>query len=511
MTFLRAFVCAALKIGLGSQTDRLSAWSSQDDEVARRFEALLVGMTALAKVDFFVAVDSDGYSERKQKLRNRIELNADSIYFVDTVDAFENTNWNELGENLTRKRRIDLAKPDDRSNDALIILYFGVSASTATIDEAVRALWSHGSLLVLIDGVAEAFAKESAWRRLARESTDSALLSDLVEGVRNVDFDLGLTVLGPTLATRVTGRLTASAEDFAGVRVGAPYAYALQDARPGIRTMMNRNETGMLHRLVAARFRGVGQVVDAGSFVGASSACLADALDERAIEPTYRVHAYDRFTNSDPFFDRLLVEPVVRHGSFLPEAIRNLQPLLPRVNIYPWNFDSIRWIGRPIEVFFADIGKSPTTNAAIYKEFIRYWMPGFTVYVQQDFVHLEAPWIQYTLASIIDRFCVIGVEAPSLYLGLLDYPTDQEIERIVLDDFDPLEKAALVEAMTGRFSDRETVRTLELIAARLAHDAHAPERAASLLDRCAKDAEFAATPRGRARIRRTRVLLGLEA
>jgi predicted O-methyltransferase YrrM len=388
------------------------------------------------------------------------------------------------------------------------ILYVDALKDEGFLMGALAAAAPYRPRIVVLDDIAASGSMERAWRRLARRHAHAVAVCDLLEGVRNIEFDMGVIVLDETVFTEHAERIRSTNADFSRVTVGPPYAFDLRASHPQVRTMMTAEETGMLHRLVLEGMTGVGQIVDAGAFLGASTVCFGLAAAARGLPPTTRIHAYDRFTNADPYFDKFLTDPVPRYGSFLDVVARNVDPVVRHVNLYPGNFAAAGWIGRPIEVFFADIAKTVALNARLYEAFASSWIPGHTVYVQQDFVHMETPWIQVAIAFLIDHFTLIGVEPPSLYLGVVSQPPEDRIRRIADDDFEPMERVHLVRDLAGRFEHVETRRTLELIAARLAHDAGDDDLAGRLLAACQADEGFARSARGRTRLKRAAVLTG---
>lgn len=367
--------------------------------------------------------------------------------------------------------------------------------------------------LIVLDDIVANESIEAGWDRLVARYPDRTLaVCDLLEGVRNIEFDMGVILaddgLADDLAETVARVNRQGAWD--DVRVGPPYDYTLAEAHPGIHTMMSQPETGMLHRLVMERYQGIGQIVDAGTFLGGSTIAFTDALAALGRPKSQRVHAYDRFTNSMAFFDKFFDPPIPRYGSFLHVTLANIGAGIDRVNVHPGNFTRQRWNGAPIELLFVDIAKSPQLNAHVYSEFMPSCIPGHTVYIQQDFVHVMAPWIQYGVAYLMDHFEILGTQTPSLYLGVVSQPDDDKVRRLVADDFSPFEKAELVETMADRFDDHEAKRTMQLIAARLWRDAGAHVRFGELLELCEMDPHYGGISRGAYHIRVMRKALGMD-
>lgn len=393
------------------------------------------------------------------------------------------------------------------------ILYIDALKDRAFVEAAVAACNKWQPRLLILDDINATDSMEAMWNANFSHKAGACRLSDVLGGVRNSEFDFGICVEDEQLIKNCSSDIMEQNGDsaFADITVGEPYQFALQDFDKQTKTMMTRNETGMLNRLVSDHYHGLGQIVDAGAFLGGSTVSMGLALVNKKAPLHHRIHSYDRFTNFDPYFDRFMSPPVERFQSYLPQFVKNISSVLGHVNIYPGEFCQQRWSGQPIELFFADIAKSPTLNAHLYSEFSRYWIPGHTIYVQQDFVHLEAPWIQYVIGYLSDYFTIVGVEAPSLILGVRRMVPAEMIARIVADDFSWEEKAEFLERLANRFSDPETVLALRLIKARITADSGDLNAAKALLKQLEANSRLMSHPNSMRRVERTRELLGIKA
>ncbi len=453
--------------------------------------AFAAGMTAGPKQGRIVTIDPTRHEVPQLDAAKNIER---------ITAAFPSEGVSDLARSLA-DRRID-------------ILYVDALKDKSFVESVLEATQEWKPRLLVFDDIAANESMETAWRQLKATFGEAAVaVTEVLDGVRNIEFDLGIVVSDPELLEELAPRIakTNGKAAFSDIRVGAPYDFALHDEYPDVRTMMTRNETGMLHRIARDRVSGIGQIVDAGAFLGASTVCFGKALSDRNVPSTLRIHSYDRFTNSDPYFDKFLRGVVPRYASFLPQFNENVSQFSHMVNVYEGNFSQIGWTGRPIELFFVDIAKSKALNSHLYEEFAKAWIPGHTIYVQQDFVHMEAPWIQYVIEYLFDCFSIIGVEHPSLYLGIVHCVPPEKLRRIANDDFAPMEKAELVSNLANRFSDVETVCTLRLISARLRFDAGDRKGAHAEIEACAENEHFAKMPRGRLRLGRARQVTGMTA
>ncbi|WP_040308803.1 class I SAM-dependent methyltransferase [Asticcacaulis biprosthecium] len=422
----------------------------------------------------------------------------DAVPFVTRVTGnFPDVSSVQKLTKLVGDRRIDL-------------LYIDALKDQTFIENTLKAVEAFQPKVIVFDDIAANDNIASAWRNILESSGwDCISLNDVLEGVRNVSYDFGICVADETVFKSCAGALAELTGEaaFAGLALGEPYSFGIRDVFETVPSMMNNKELGLLYQLARRHVTGLGQVVDAGSLLGSSSLALGLGLKNGRVAETVRVHAYDRFVNSGPNYEKLLNPPVERTGSFLPQYIRNIAPVIDRVNIYAGDFAAQRWCGKPIELFFADIGKSVALNAHLYSEFAPYWIPGHTLYVQQDFVHLEAPWIQYVLGYLQSHFTVLKVEAPSLLMGVNSLISEEEVARIVNDDFTSDEKVNFVLSFARRFTDVETVATLRMIAARLMGEGGDLTGAEALLESIRSDAGKSPDKNIVRRLKRTQTLL----
>lgn len=242
---------------------------------------------------------------------------------------------------------------------------------------------------------------------------------------------------------------------------------AFQDAGKGIPKMMRPAECQMLYHIAKDVYSGSGEIVDSGVLVGASTASLAAGLAENdaVADKARRIHSYDLFINVHPVYDAFVRNQVARNESFLPLYLKNIGEHASNVNVHAGDFTAQRWCGKKIEVMFIDLAKNLRLNSHIFSEFAPYWTPGETTVIQQDFVHLFCPFIQYTTAFLWDHFSYADTVVPSLALRYEKEIPKWKVERIADDDFTWDEKAGLCLDLAPQIANEEAQATLKLIAA----------------------------------------------
>jgi len=271
--------------------------------------------------------------------------------------------------------------------------------------------------------------------------------------------------------------------------------------------MINDRERALYYHIVKHCLSGAGQIVDAGCFLGASSRIFGEGLRAKGAASDIRVHSYDLFRNTNTAYDKFLQPPPPRNSDLLEYFIQNISSVAERINIYPGNFLDTKCINSPIELCFVDIAKSPALNAHVYASFSESWIPGYTYYLQQDFVHLEAPWVQYVIGFLADHFVFLYVEAPTLCMGVTSLIPREKIDRILADDFTSLEKARYALALTKFFNDIETSCAIQLVGARLLAEAGETKEALKLFATLECDKSVTSLANNLRRLKRTKDLL----
>jgi predicted O-methyltransferase YrrM len=122
---------------------------------------------------------------------------------------------------------------------------------------------------------------------------------------------------------------------------------------------------------------GTGAIVDAGAFVGASTASFAAgaaASRASAKATTPYIHAYDFFEVNDEYVRSAISRdfgPIGMGESYLHLFRSQIAPYGNAVREYPGDFRHHSWNAGPIEILFIDIAKTPELNRHLIKEFFR--------------------------------------------------------------------------------------------------------------------------------------------
>lgn len=390
------------------------------------------------------------------------------------------------------------------------IVYIDALKDCNFLLQAIDAALCWKPRLIICDDVMANSSIQQAWARLKVDPRFASALRccEAIQGVRSNIYDMGFLLCdqvdSPVLWQKAKAVNTKSFTS-TGLQCSDQIPPELRFCElPG---MINDRERQLYYHIVKHCLSDAGQIVDAGCFLGASSRIFGEGLRAKGAASDIRVHSYDLFRNTNTAHDKFLQPAPPRKSDLLPYFMQNIRPVAERINIYPGNFLDTQWTGSPIELCFVDIAKSPALNAHVYASFSGSWIPGYTYYLQQDFVHLEAPWVQYVIGFLADHFVFLDVKAPSLCMGVTSPIPPEKIERILADDFAPSEKARYALSLTTFFDDIETLCAIQLVGARLLAEAGETKDALELFAALERDESVTSLANNRRRLKRTKALL----
>lgn len=158
-------------------------------------------------------------------------------------------------------------------------------------------------------------------------------------------------------------------------------------------------------------FSGQGQVVELGSWLGASTACLLEGLKQNEKFHGKKLHVLDDFVWRPNWMDQY-VQPEDRlalHSDFTAlferyagsENIAHMTVRKVKICDYDGNenLPPLSWNDGPIEMLFVDCGRTFEVNEAWFRVLAPHFIPGRTLIVMQDWrVWREIPekWFNQT-------------------------------------------------------------------------------------------------------------------
>ena len=243
----------------------------------------------------------------------------------------------------------------------------------------------------------------------------------------------------------------------------------------GAKSMLRDDELRMLFHLARDVAEPGMALIDAGAFTGGSTVALAAGLAARPDRDAFlrSVHSYDRFEITSEFYKRLLFDQVDLGGSFLPHYMHNISPWNTYINVYPGDFLKAVWLRQPISVLFCDISKTTQLDLKVWRSFVPYLVPGTSVLVQQDLLHVQSWYLHIALGEFIDHFDVLGLVESSLVLGLRKAIDPEALGNghklattgSLADQLDRLDRLI---ARTKPVANREAIGSLEVVKAVIA-------------------------------------------
>ena len=185
---------------------------------------------------------------------------------------------------------------------------------------------------------------------------------------------------------------------------------ALPPDAVGIPTMLSKAERRLLYSLARDYATGDAAIVDAGCFLGGSTAALLAGVRDRHEQWTGPpVESYDLFRveafTTPKFF---AADRSVRVGdSFRRRFDAHVARFdVPHV-VHEGDIAEIGWSGGPIDVLFLDVLKSWEINDAVLRDFFPSLVPGRSVIVHQDYGWGDTPWIPITVELLRDSLVLL--------------------------------------------------------------------------------------------------------
>jgi hypothetical protein len=184
--------------------------------------------------------------------------------------------------------------------------------------------------------------------------------------------------------------------------------------------MISLDERSALYGLTLNYFEGRGIIVDAGCFLGVSTACFGSALRRKGHTNTRIVHSYDLGTIGSANMARLAnmsgVRQDVKSGENFAEIITAL--IAPYADLVDLRIGDIRQTidePDPIEILFLDVCKQASINLAVTKAAFPKLIPGHSIVVQQDYFHEYLPWLHMTMGHLSEHFSYLGAAGSSAF------------------------------------------------------------------------------------------------
>jgi hypothetical protein len=171
-----------------------------------------------------------------------------------------------------------------------------------------------------------------------------------------------------------------------------------------VKSMLTMDELAVLYALARHHF-GEGKIADLGPLLGIGTHVMARGVAQNSgVRHKDRcIYAYDLFLEEHmmhflPDSDR------AGTGSVFWRFLQLNHEFLETVVPVPGDFLKMRWTGDPIEILFIDLAKTWDLNRHVLREFFPCLIPGHSIVLQQDYVHVGEPWVALTMELLDEYF-----------------------------------------------------------------------------------------------------------
>lgn len=182
--------------------------------------------------------------------------------------------------------------------------------------------------------------------------------------------------------------------------------YVLETKRGPVhaRSMLTQAELSLLYALARFHYKGIGHIVDLGPLIGVGTFSFAKGLGQNPErKESSRIFSYDLFLmeNMSHF---LPIEDAGATGSVFRRFLEINRDFLDFLVPVPGDITKLHWNGDPIEILFVDLAKTWSLNSHVVSQFFANLIPGHSILIQQDYVHVGEPWVALTMEVFSEYF-----------------------------------------------------------------------------------------------------------
>ncbi|MBS7788961.1 class I SAM-dependent methyltransferase [Roseococcus sp. SDR] len=205
------------------------------------------------------------------------------------------------------------------------------------------------------------------------------------------------------------------------------------EADSSMPSMLSLDEKA-LYRDVARQYRGEGEVIEIGSWLGSGTIEICRGLEETGED--WRLTVIDRFRWSKLYMTRYPEVPLTEGASFLEMFQANMGEHAARMTCLQAELQDLPKVFEPpakIELLFVDAPKSWSMLRSVLEHLGPRLLPGGSV-VFQDFLHITSRQLVWLLASIPELRPVRLVESGTAAVFRVEAPVnlrDQTVPRSI--------------------------------------------------------------------------------
>ena len=179
------------------------------------------------------------------------------------------------------------------------------------------------------------------------------------------------------------------------------------------KTMLHPIEQRLLFYLAQNSYQGLGEIVDAGPFVGGSTVALAAGLTRNTFveNKLRRIHSFDRFDIDEHMLSSPHIAEMLSGRdndiSFRSVYDKNTSDFSELLAVHHGDITSDKWLSGNIEIAFIDVIKTWEiaiwVNSNIYKNLL----PG-SIVIHQNYYDLWSYFIPMTMGFLRDYFEIVA-------------------------------------------------------------------------------------------------------
>jgi hypothetical protein len=221
----------------------------------------------------------------------------------------------------------------------------------------------------------------------------------------------------------------------------------------GVPSMLSKVERRLLYALARDYAADDAAIVDAGCFLGGSTAALLAGVRDRP-EPWRGppVASYDMFRVEPYMTEKFFAEDETAElgDSFRDRFDANVAGFdVPHV-VYEGDITKIGWSGGPIGVLFLDVLKSWEINDAVLRDFFPSLVPGRSVIVHQDYGWGSNPWIPITVELMRGALDLIDWMEWGSHVFLLERELPADLLENGVSGLDPATRLEVIDRAVAR-------------------------------------------------------------
>src|SRR5262245_22404709 len=168
---------------------------------------------------------------------------------------------------------------------------------------------------------------------------------------------------------------------------------------PPVPGMIEEAEARYLYWLTSQTYKGAGAVVEVGTCLGRSSLHLAAGLRDAGYHDA--LYCFDQFVWRRSHATKAPL-PLRRGENFQPFFESNVRPVYPNLHVTKTAIQSLTWSGGAIEILFLDAPKSLPDLSSVLAAFGPSLIPGVSVVVFQDYMHVPSFAVPLVLSCLED-------------------------------------------------------------------------------------------------------------